>query len=91
MLTVWKSARGKSKGVMKVTEETAKISLKISADDILDPQARWTCQRLDKLYTILMDLTTEVREMNSVLKDIRTCVLQDYPKVKDSDFEDSLL
>ena len=67
------------------------MPLKISADDILDPQTRWVCQRLDKIYTILMDLTTEVREMSSVLKDVRSCVLQDLPRIKDSDYENSML
>lgn len=63
-----------------------KPPLKISTDDILDPQARWTCQRLDKIYTILIDLLTEVRLMNGTLKDIKSYVLE-IPRTRDSDFE----
>lgn len=63
-----------------------KTPLKISTDDILDPQARWICQRLDKIYTAFIDLLTEVREMNSVLKDIKSYVLTE-PRTRDSDFE----
>ena len=63
-----------------------KPPLKISTDDILDPQARWICQRLDKIYTAFIDLLTEVREMNSTLKTIEQNVLQ-IPKTRDSDFE----
>ena len=71
-----------------MSEEKAKKKppLTINTSEILDPQARWTCQRLDKIYTILIDLITEVREINSTVKTIEQNILQ-IPKTRDSDFE----
>jgi len=69
-------------------ENKKKIPVKISTDDILDPQARWICQRLDKLYTILMELLIEVRAINGTVKTIEANTLQ-MPKT-DKDYEDGL-
>lgn len=55
-----------------------KYSNKIATDAIKDPRTRWMCQRLDKTYRAFTKLLTEVREMNSILKDIRAMVMQDY-------------
>ena len=69
-------------------ENKKKIPVKISTDEILDPQARWICQRLDKLYSILMDLLIEVRAMNGTLKTVEANILG-MPKV-DKSYEDGL-
>jgi len=63
-----------------------KPPLKIATDSILDPQARWICQRLDAQTRFLHDLLTEVREINRVLKNIESYVLKE-PRTKDYDYE----
>lgn len=70
-----------------------KLPLKINTDDILDPQTRWDCQRLDKIYRILMDLTTEIREINGTLKicTVTYCRYRGFQTATTNNFEQRVL
>ena len=52
-----------------------KIPIRIETDQIMDPQARWICQRLDALNTVMTrfieEVLPEIREMNEMLKAIK--------------------
>jgi hypothetical protein len=54
-----------------MAEEKIPIPHKIATENILDPQTRWICQRLDNLYKILTEVLTELRDVNGKLADIQ--------------------
>ncbi len=55
--------------------EKKKPPIRIDTDEILDPQCRWICQRLDtlnqNLVRVISDVLPEIREMNGLLKEIK--------------------
>ena len=65
-----------------VEQEKPKIPIphRIATGDIMDPQCRWTCQRLDAilkvLTTLVDDLLPEIRAIKADLETVRDRIQQ---------------